>query len=65
MNDPRGPEETIRTLGTQELSSLTDALYRSLDTPSPEPGTETWYFLAVEEAIRRSASDLNAADGVA
>ncbi|MGM9474243.1 hypothetical protein ACS5PJ_19820 [Pseudarthrobacter sp. YS3] len=63
LNDPRDPEEILRALSAQELRSLTDALYRTLDTPSPAPGTETWYELAVEEAIRRSASELTASAG--
>lgn len=63
MTDPRDPKEILRTLSAQELRSLTDALYRTLDTPSPAPGTETWYELAVEEDIRRSALELTASAG--
>lgn len=63
MSDPRDPEEILRALSAQELRSLTDALYRTLDTPSPAPGIETWYELAVEEDIRRFAADLTASAG--
>jgi hypothetical protein len=56
MNDPRDPEVILSSLSAQELSSLTDALYRNLDTPSPVPGTETWYELAIEEGIRRTTA---------
>ena len=55
INDPRGPERILPTLTAQDLAGLLDALYRDLDTPSPELGTETWYELAVEEAVRRQA----------
>lgn len=63
LNDPRDLEEILRALSAQELSTLTDALYRTLDTSSPAPGPETWYEVAVEEDIRRSASELTASAG--
>lgn len=55
INDPRGPERVLPTLTSEELAALIDALYRNLDTPSPELGADAWYELAVEEADRRSA----------
>ena len=55
INDPRGPERILPTLTAPELAGLLDALYRHLDTPSPELGAETWYELAVEEAVRRQS----------
>ena len=55
LDDPRGPETLLLTLTVGELAAFTDALYRNLDTPFPEPGVHELYELAVEEAHRRSA----------
>ena len=60
INDPRGPERILPTLTREELTNLIDALYRNLDTSSPEVGAETWYELAVEEELRRSSLASNA-----
>lgn len=55
LNDPRGPEAILPTLTAQELTHLIDALFRNLDTRSPEFDAETWYELAVQEEVRRSS----------
>lgn len=65
INDPRGPEEVLPTLPTEELANLLDALFRNLDTPEPEYGAQAWYEMAVEESTRRSAVSEGAAHGVA
>jgi hypothetical protein len=61
MSDPRGPELVLPGLRAQELSDLINDLFRNLDTPSPLPGAETWYELAVEEDLRRSSTAGNTA----
>ncbi|MCU1516741.1 MAG: hypothetical protein JWQ75_1462 [Pseudarthrobacter sp.] len=65
INDPRGPEDVLPTLSADELANLLDALFRNLDTPTPEFGAQVWYELAVEESGRRSGSAEAAAHGVA
>jgi hypothetical protein len=55
INDPRGPEEVIPGLSGEELVALLDALFRNLDTPSPDPGAQFWYDLCLEESTRRAA----------
>lgn len=65
LNDPRGPEEVLPSLGTEVLANLLDALYQNLDTPEPEFGAQAWYEMAVEESCRRSVSPGGAAHGVA
>jgi hypothetical protein len=54
INDPRGPEAITSGLSDEELAGLLDALYRNLDTFSPEPGATFWYDRGVEESFRRS-----------
>lgn len=56
INDPRGPETIIPALSSAELLALSDALYRNLDTPSPDLGAQFWYELCVVESSRREAS---------
>jgi hypothetical protein len=53
ISDPRGPEVTTSSLSDEELAGLLDALYRNLDTPSPEPCATFWYEAGVEESLRR------------
>jgi hypothetical protein len=65
INDPREPQMVLPALTAQELSNLIDALYRSLDTPSPVLEAETWYELAVEEDLRRSIPPENATRSLA
>jgi hypothetical protein len=55
INDPRGPEEVIPGLSGEELVNVLDALYRNLDTPSPDLGAQYWYELCLEESTRRAA----------
>ena len=53
VSDPGGPEAITSSLSDEELARLLDALYRNLDTPSPEPGAIFWYEIGVEESLRR------------
>jgi hypothetical protein len=55
INDPRGPEEVIPGLSGEELVNVLDALYRNLDTPSPDLGAQYWYELCLEESTRRAS----------
>lgn len=54
LNDPRGPEEVLPAMSSEDLAALLDALFQNLDTPEPEFGAQTWYEMALEEASLRA-----------
>lgn len=53
LGDPRGPEMVTATMSDEDLAGLLDALYRNLDTLTPEPSAIFWYETGVEESRRR------------
>ncbi|MBT2594109.1 hypothetical protein J7I92_02165 [Arthrobacter sp. ISL-72] len=54
MNTDRDPQTVVRAATTSELQSLSDALFRNLDTDHPAFGAQIWYDLAMEELDRRN-----------
>jgi hypothetical protein len=62
ISDPRGPDAVTSSLSNEELAQVLDALYRSLDTPAPEPGTVYWYEACLEESLRRHGRERTRSD---